>query len=285
MRILHTSDWHLGKKLKGFDREDEQFTQVEHVCQLTEEHAVDVLLVAGDIFDTRVRQLPTLTKRLADILKPRLEAGLHVVLLPGNHDDREHFHMMYALLNLDEQVQTRLHVVRTQMVFEINGVLFGMVPYPNRDVLETHYAEAAGGSQRNVSLSTHFADVIRYVRGQLERRVQPAVFATHVVVAGVTTPSEHEISYASDLRLGRQDLPVTGNLAYIALGHIHQSQSIGHAVPCYYSGSLDRLDRGERRDNKSVLIVDVPASGPAMVEPIPLQATPFYDLNLTAADL
>ena len=191
MRILHTSDWHLGKTLKGFDREDEQFAQVEHVCQLTEEHGVDVLLVAGDIFDTRVRQLPTLTKRLADILKPRLEAGLHVVLLPGNHDDREHFHMMYALLNLDEQVQTRLHVVRTQMVFEINGVLFGMVPYPNRDVLETHYAEAAGGSQRNVSLSTRFADVVRYVRGQLERRAQPAVFATHVVVAGVTTPSEH----------------------------------------------------------------------------------------------
>jgi exonuclease SbcD len=123
MRILHTSDWHLGKKLKTFDREDEQFTQVEHVCRLTEDHNVDVLLIAGDIFDVspaRAKQLPSLTRRLADMLKPRLEAGLHVVLLPGNHDDREHFRMMHALLNLDAQAQTRLHVVWTRMVFEIN---------------------------------------------------------------------------------------------------------------------------------------------------------------------
>jgi exonuclease SbcD len=285
MRILHTSDWHLGKTLKTFAREDEQLAQVEHICQLTSEHDVDVMLVAGDIFDARSKQLPTLTKRLAEILKPRLEAGLHVILLPGNHDDREHFHMMYTLLNLDEEVQTRLYVVRTQMVFEIKGVLFGMVPYPNRDVLEASYADTAGGTQRNVSLSARFADIVRYIANQLEGQVQPAVFATHVVVAGVTTPSEHEISYASDLRLGRQDLPVTGNLAYIALGHIHQSQQIDHAVPCYYSGSLDRMDRGERNDAKSVLIVDVPSFGPAKVESIPLPATPFYDLDLTAADV
>ena len=193
--------------------------------------------------------------------------------------------MMHVLLNLDTQAQSRLHIVRTRIVFPINGVLFGMVPYPNHDVLASHYAEAAGGIERNVTLSTRFADVVRYIRSQLEQRVQPAIFATHVVVAGVTTPSEHEISYASDLRLGRQDLPVTGNLAYIALGHIHQSQRIDHVVPCYYSGSLDRLDRGERYDQKSVLLVDVPASGPAVVEPIPLQTTPFYELDLTATDL
>jgi len=193
--------------------------------------------------------------------------------------------MMYTLLNLNERAQTRLHIVRTQMVFEIEGVLFGMVPYPNRDVLESHYADAAGGTQRNVSLSARFADIVRYIANKLEGQAQPAVFATHVVVAGVTTPSKHEISYASDLRLGRQDLPVTGNLAYIALGHIHQSQRIDHSVPCYYSGSLDRMDRGERNDTKSVLIVDVPSFGPAKVESIPLQVTPFYDLALTAADV
>ena len=49
--------------------------QVEHICRLTEEHNVDVLLIAGDVFDTRARQLPSLTGRLAEMLKPRLEAG------------------------------------------------------------------------------------------------------------------------------------------------------------------------------------------------------------------
>lgn len=287
MRILHTSDWHLGKPLCGFDRTNEQYGAVKRVLDLAGEHKVDVLLVTGDVFEGRgavqLRILPELTRRLVDLLAPHVRAGLHVVLVPGNHDDREHFSMLRRVLALEAE-PARVHVVETVDFFEIDGVRFGVIPYPRREVLAP-IAEAIGLDERNVVLSARFADAVRFVDNRLTAHPGPTVFAGHVTVQGVTTPSEHEITYASDLLLGRGDLPGNANLSYIALGHIHQSQRIDGPVPCYYSGSLDRLDFGEIADEKKVLLVDIPTAGPASVTEIPLETTPFYRLDLSAADV
>ncbi len=281
MRILHTSDWHLGSRLSGHDRTEEMFDQVEKVCQLAEQHEADVLLVAGDVFARRT--LPGLTKRLAGILAPRVRRGMHVVLVPGNHDDREHFRMMHALLALDQGQSERVHIVQTREILLIEGVQFAVVPYPTRELLEPYRSEVTGATRRNVALSSAYANLVRAVVGELDPS-QPAVFVAHVNVAGVKTTSERELTYAEDLRLGRSDLPLA-NLAYIALGHIHQPQPIPHPVPCHYSGSIDRLNLGERKDDKCVLLVDVPQTGPAAVTPLPLEMTPFYDLPLSADEL
>ncbi len=281
MRILHTSDWHLGAKLVGHDRTEELFDQVGRVCRLAEEHGADVLLVAGDVFDRRA--LPGLTNRLAGVLEPLVRQGTHVVLVPGNHDDREHFRMMSALLTLDRGRSERVHVVRTREILRVEGVQFAAVPYPNREALEPFRTEATGATQRHVVLSSAYANLVRAMVGGLDPSL-PAVFVAHVNVAGVRTPSDHEITYDEDIRLGREDLPLA-NLAYIALGHIHQPQPIPHPVPCYYSGSIERMNFGELGDKKCVLLVDVPHNGPAAVAPIPLETTPFYDLKCSTAEL
>jgi DNA repair exonuclease SbcCD nuclease subunit len=257
------------------------FDQVEKVCQLAEQYEADVLLVAGDVFARRT--LPGLTKRLAGILAPRVRYGMHVILVPGNHDDREHFRMMHALLALEQGQSERVHIVQTREILLIEGVQFAVVPYPTRELLEPYRSEITGATQRNVALSGAYANLVRAVVGELDPSL-PAVFVTHVNVAGVKTPSERELSYDEDLRLGRSDLPLA-NLAYIALGHIHQPQPISHQVPCHYSGSIDRLNMGERKDDKCVLLVDVPQTGPAEVTPLPLETTPFYDFRLSAEEL
>lgn len=284
MRILHTSDWHLGSRLYGHDQTDELFSQVEQVLKFTKQYNVDVLLVTGDIFERRTTVLPELTQRLADILAPYVRQGLHVILVPGNHDNREHFRMMHTLLTLEQGQSERVHVVQTREIFSIDGVQFAVIPYPAPELLEPYRSESTGATQRHVALSNAYANLVRAVVNALDSSL-PAVFVAHINVAGVTTPSEHELTYDEDIRLGTADLPLASNLAYIALGHIHQSQRISHPVPCYYSGSIDRLNLGEREDKKCVLLVDIPQTGHANVTQLPLEPTPFYDLRIPATDL
>ncbi len=282
MRILHTADWHLGSRLGGYDRTDELFGQVEIVCRLAEEHAVDVLLVAGDVFERRA--LPELTKHLADTLRPYVLRGLHVVLLPGNHDNREHFRMMRALLTLDQEGQGHVHVVQTREIFTIDSVQFAAIPYPIPEALEPYRPDAIGATESHVVQSTAYASLVRSVIDALDPSL-PAVFVSHITVAGVTTPSERELTYDDDIRLGTADLPLASNLAYVALGHIHQPQSLPHPIPCHYSGSIDRYNMGERDDAKQVLLVEVPPIGAATVTAIPIEATPFHDIRVAAAEL
>ncbi len=284
MRILHTADWHLGSRLYSHDRTDELFQQVKQVCDIAKQHDVEVLLVAGDVFEKRGTALPELTKKLAEILAPYIRAGMHVVLIPGNHDDREHFNMMNALLTLEQGQSERVHVVKTKNIFSIRNVQFAAVPYPLHEVLQPYRAEVRGSTERNVSLSTAYADLVRSVIDALNPTL-PAVFIAHINVAGVVTPSEHELTYDEDIRLGRGDLPIASNLKYIALGHIHQSQKIDHPIPCYYSGSIERMNWGERDDEKQINLIDIPEQGDAKVTSINLETTPFYPLEVSNSQL
>jgi DNA repair protein SbcD/Mre11 len=291
MRLLHTSDWHLGSRLHGHDRTDELFRQVGRVCDIAEDKGVDVLLVAGDIFECRSRQSAhEVTKRLSQVLSPHIRRGLRVVLLPGNHDDRIHFRMMRALLELEHGCCERIRVVsdRDDFLFEMAGVQFAALPYPAGEVLEKYseqpVAGSTGAAERNKSRSAILADLVRDLTAMLKPGI-PAVFVTHINVEGVTAESGKEIgNYDQDINLALKALP--HNVSYIALGHIHQQQQIkSHPIPCFYSGSFDRMDFGEWKEGKGVLLVDIPDRGPATVTPLPLEPTPFYDLHVTSAEL
>ena len=166
MRILHTSDWHLGHKNYKCDRTDELFQQVEYICQLTTQHQVDVLLVAGDIFallESEAYKQPQLTKRLAEKLAPYVQQGLHVILVPGNHDNREHFKMMHSLLALEQKESDRVHIIQTREIITIKGVQFAIIPYPIPELLEPDRPDATGKTERNVVLSTAYANLVRGV--------------------------------------------------------------------------------------------------------------------------
>ena len=284
MKILHTSDLHLGSILHGIDRTDELFIQFQKVCDLAKQNEVDVLLIAGDVFEKRGIALPGLTKKLADILAPRIREGMHVILVPGNHDNREHFNMMNALLSLEQGYSDKVHIVRTKEIFNIQNVQFVAIPYPIQEILNPYLAGFSGATERNVTLSSAYASLIRSVMEHIDPAL-PTVFIAHIYVAGITTPNNHELTYDNDIRLGRADLPIAKNLKYIALGHIHQYQQIEHPVPCFYSGSMDRMNWGEKDEKKFVNVVDITDESDARVKILSLEETPFFTIQVNASQL
>ncbi len=101
MRLLHTSDWHLGARLGNQDRLPDQLERLEEICRYLDENEVDVLLVAGDVFDEhRSEALARIIARLARLLKPRIEAGMWAVFIAGNHDREHVFPLIRGLQDL-----------------------------------------------------------------------------------------------------------------------------------------------------------------------------------------
>ena len=101
MRLLHTGDWHLGARLGNQDRLPDQFGRLEEICRYLDEKEVDVLLVAGDVFDEhRSEALARIIARLARLLKPRIEAGMWAVFIAGNHDREHVFPLIRGLQDL-----------------------------------------------------------------------------------------------------------------------------------------------------------------------------------------
>ena len=192
--------------------------------------------------------------------------------------------MLASLLALEQGRSELIHIVQKPQILSINDVQFGIVPYPTRELLQPHQPEITGKAGRRKILSTAFAELVADVAAGFDAEKQ-AVLVTHATIAGVKSASDRELTYDEDIVLGAKDFPSHPNLAYIALGHIHQPQQIPHAVPCYYSGSIDRLNFGEKNDAKSVFVVDLGKEQSANVQKIELDATPFYDLTIDAQEI
>ncbi len=290
MKIIHTADWHLGASWNGIDRTDELFAQLDCVFKVVREKRADVLLVAGDIFERVSRdKLYIISKRLAEKLKDLTASGCHAVLVPGNHDLREHFAMMKTFLELESGKAERIHIAEGYENFEINGVQFICLPYPDPERLEAfgkfRSAEKIGKAERNKSLSDDLAEFVGSVAGKIDAS-KPAVFVTHLQIIGVNySGTPKEAIYNEDISLASNCLPQ--NVSYIALGHIHKCQEIEKsAVPCWYSGSFDRMDFGERSDEKFVLLVEIDeATKKATVEKVVIDCNEFEEINLSAEQI
>lgn len=287
MKIIHTSDWHLGPR----EYLDSTLANIERLCRIGDEREARVMVVAGDIFHNR-QNLPEATRRVAEILRPSIERGMHLILVPGNHDDRLHLGMMAELLEIGGG-PPRIHIARKRFqIFEIEdpilgAVQFGTLPYPTQEQYLKSREEIATAGEQNLGISAIMDGLARKLRKKFDPSKR-AVFITHLNIAGVTTPSGHELEIWDDLRLGTESLPDENCVAYIALGHIHQDYPIkGHPIPAHYCGSIERTNLGERDDKKGALWVEIPLHGNASVERICLDewATPFYKISCTPNEI
>ena len=286
MKILHTSDWHLGARIGRLDRADDAFARIAELAALIDEEDVDLLLVAGDVFDeTRTYQLGGLLRRLGDILAPRVADGLHAVFLAGNHDKESVFLFLNAAKELfGAGAAERVAFIERPSVIEVpnrtggDAVAVVCVPYP------THFRydlEARGWPSRDVR-NREMADAVRARITELTEEAArryaglPTVMAAHLLIRGADIGrGTYCLTEAEDIPVERGDLLAWD---YVALGHIHKPQDMGHPN-IRYSGSIERMDLGEAGDHKGAVLVEVAGRGKVTHRTIELAATPFASIE------
>src|SRR5262245_23196526 len=299
MRILHTADWHLADRLGRIDRTDDLRRAVERVADYCRSEAIEVLLVAGDLFSELAgpEALRDTIRHLQEVFAGFLRDGGTIVSLTGNHD-RENFcqtlrHAMSLAAPLGDAagetvppgrlyLATEPTLLRLEDRATYSPVQFLLMPYPTptRYLADETSQRYSGLDEKNRHLMRAFTDTLHALReGEGFNPDLPAVLAAHIGVRGGELPTLFRLSEQEDIVFDEADLP-TG-FSYVALGHIHRAQAVGGQPHVRYSGSIERMDLGERDDEKGVVVFDLGPEGiqgePAV---LPLPSTPVYELEV-----
>jgi exonuclease SbcD len=275
MKLLHTSDWHVGKTLRGKNRNDEHRDVLAELTRLADERRVDLVLVAGDVFDSAAPTADAENIVYRALLD--LSEVAPVVIVSGNHDNERRLQAVEPLL--------RLGRITTRAAFEEpekGGVL---------------KLETSSGERAQVALLPWLSQ--RYIVGASELMKKDAfehagdyaerltaiikwlcegfspdtvnLIAGHMMVdGGVLGGGERLAHTIFEYCIYATAFPA--NAHYVALGHLHRAQQLGSQPPVWYCGSPLQLDFGETEDQKCALVVEATASTPARVEQVPLRS-------------
>ncbi len=302
MRILHTADWHLGKKLGRIDRADDLKRSVEAIFGYCETHAVDLLLIAGDLFDSVCRQddVCAAIDHLKEAARPFLRGGGTILATTGNHDGETFCKTLQHTLALADPVTPRpgdplapgrFHLMTRPAFHRLadrsgQEVQFVLMPYPTASrYLDDSVTPYQGGPEgKNRRLRQTFTETLGRMRGHpaFDPRLH-TVLAAHLFLQGAILPNGYTITSEDE----RTDIVCPGEdlgagWAYVALGHVHKPQTLGGQSSVRYSGSIERLDFGERDDEKGAVLFEIGSEG-LHGEPLwlPLNATPFLEVNIS----
>lgn len=261
MRILHTSDWHLGRSFHRVGMLEHQAAFVDHLVDAVVSQGIDVVVVAGDIYD---RALPAVdTVALLDDALCRLRAaGAQVVLTSGNHDSAGRLGFASRVLEQGGvHLRTRsADLGRPVLLADEHGpvAVYGL-PY-----LEPSMSAAVLDADR--SHQGVLTAAMARVRADLAARpvgTRSVVMAHAFVVGGEASDSERDISVGG---VGAVPQGVFGGVDYVALGHLHGRQQLSGSVR--YSGSPLAYSFSEAGHTKGCWVVDLGPTGLARVEPL-----------------
>ncbi|MFB9714945.1 exonuclease SbcCD subunit D [Arthrobacter methylotrophus] len=274
MRLLHTSDWHLGRSFHGVGMLDAQRDFVEQLLEVVRERSVDVVLIAGDVYD---RALPGLdvVKLLDDALVRITDAGAKVVLTSGNHDSAIRLGFASRLLERGGvHLRTRVEDLDSPILFPLDGSE-DTTARPDAPMLAVYgipYLEPRLVAERLGTETANHFDVteaaVQLIREDISRRretgpVHSVVLAHTFASGGISSDSERDLSIGG---LGAVPLDLFEGFGYTALGHLHGRQELAEHVR--YSGSPLAYSFSEARHLKGAWLVDVGVGGVENVEEI-----------------
>lgn len=247
MRLLHTSDWHLGRSFHGVALLGAQADYLDHLVEVVRAERIEAVLVAGDVYD-RANPSPDAVALLSESLERIVDAGAQVVISSGNHDSATRLGFAGGLLE-----RAGAHV-RTSIAGITRPVRIGEV-----DVHPLPYLEpAVVAGQLEAQSATH-AGVLRAAmdRVRAAESGRPIVVMAHAFVTGcATSDSERDIAQGG---LGAVPPEVFDGVAYAALGHLHRAQAVAPGVR--YCGSPVAMSFSEAGHTKVSLVVEVTAAG------------------------
>ncbi|MDR3412589.1 MAG: exonuclease subunit SbcD [Formivibrio sp.] len=279
MRILHTSDWHLGQHFIGKTRHVEHQAFLSWLIEQISLHAVDAVIVAGDIFDTGAP--PSYARELYNHLVVELHrTGAQLVILGGNHD---------SVATLAES-KSLLACLNTQVVPCVSDTLdeqIGVLPQRNgqpgailcaipfirpRDVLQSQAGQSAQDKQQSLqeAIGLHYQALYQLASAKRDALGGnlPIIATGHLTTVGASaSESVREIYVGSLEAFPTSAFPPAD---YIALGHIHRPQKVGGFEHIRYCGSPIALSFDEAQQSKEVLLVDLNENGLIAVTPLPV---------------
>ena len=282
MKALHTSDWHVGKRLGRYDRIDEYRAVIDEVVGIATDEDVDVVLHSGDLFDRPVPPIEALDVAFRGLVALSEGGRRPVVVIAGNHDSPPFFEALAPFL-----AGQNIHLVGDIKRPDAGGVLEFVTPAGRAVVscfpflregrafnvwepAEEHYKKYADRLRAISEAYATYAD---------ERAGSDAVtfLVSHFLVGGVKVHGHGAARGERELHMGEAYTATAEAIPpgpqYVALGHIHAPQPVpGARVPAEYAGSLLELDFGEAGEQKRVVVVEAEPGVPAVVRSIELTA-------------
>jgi len=291
LRILHTSDWHLGRSLEGRDRIDEQEEFIVEMCDIADQEKVDLVLIAGDVFDT-----PNPSARAEQLFYQglyNLAAGGRrgVIAIAGNHDNPDRLkasdplaeQLGITLLGLpkDQAIVSKIRSDRVQRLAAGSGWLEVKVPgcdhsavvialpYPSEQRLREILVEKLAEEDMQRSYSERVGAVFQSLSGNFRSDTVNLCMSHLFVRGGKESESERPIQLGGSPTVDVEMLPCQ-KAQYIALGHLHRSQRVGGMEYARYSGSPLSYSFSEAGQVKAVYLVDCLPGQKVQVQEIPL---------------
>ncbi|WP_433057734.1 exonuclease SbcCD subunit D [Dactylosporangium sp. CS-033363] len=289
MRILHTSDWHVGKVLKGQSRSADHIAAINGLVDVAKTERPDLIVVAGDLYDTATPTAES-TKIVTRGLSALRKTGAEVVVIGGNHDNGKALDALRPWADA-AGITIRGAIGRPEEHL-LEGTTAGgeewrLIALP---FLSQRYAVRASemfdlsAAEITQSYAGYVGDLIaRLAQGFGANTVN--LLTAHLTVIGATMGGgEREAHTIMGYAVPASVFP--SSLHYAALGHLHRAQSVNGPCPIRYSGSPLPIDFGEEENFASVAIVDVSPVSAARVRELPLPVlTPLRTVRGTLAQL
>jgi exonuclease SbcD len=294
MKLLHTSDWHIGRALYGRKRYEEFEAFLDWIAALIENDDIDVLLVAGDVFDNSTPSNRAQELYYRFLCRVAAAPHRHVVITAGNHDSPSFLNAPRELLKF-----LNIHVVGyasdspAEEVIVMAGpdhearLIVCAIPYlRDRDIRIAEAGESVEDKERKIieGIRAHYRRVYEAAeekRAMLNKSV-PIVAMGHLFTAGGQTvdgDGVRELYIGSLAQVGRDVFPA--GIDYLALGHLHIPQRVGGSDSIRYSGSPVPIGFGESGQEKSVVLVEFSGDAPRVAN---ISVPRFQELKTLRGD-
>lgn len=294
MRIIHTSDWHLGKWLNNVARIEEQKVVLDEICTLCDESHADAVIVSGDLYDTFNPPIEA-QELLYKTLKRLTNNGTRpVIAIAGNHDSPERIESPDSLARecgilfvgypnsklTPFELESGLKITRTDPGFielqtpsMATPLRIVTVPYANEYRMKSYMGCEDPEATMRETLQSQWAEIAH-------RYLDPKgvnILTAHLYVGKEGTPlPEEDLDEMKPINIGGAQVVYSHNfpngLDYIALGHLHRKQTVDtHPCPIVYSGSPLAYSFSEANQKKTILCIDLEAGTPAIITPLKLK--------------
>ena len=284
MKFIHTSDWHIGKNLEGHSRLEEQEKFCDDFVKIVEENNIDMVIIAGDVYDTSNPPAGAETLFYKTICRLADDGNRCVLVIAGNHDNPERLSAVsplakeqgiiilgYPLSSTTESKYKGFEITEAgkgylKLKIGDEKATIITLPYPSEKRLNDAIRNVDDENELQKNYSNKVGDIFRKLEENFEEDSINIAVSHLFVSGGDPSDSERQIQLGGSLVVDKHDLPQEAQ--YTALGHLHKPQKASERLNVYYSGSPLQYSVKERIYAKGANIVEIHANETPVVEQV-----------------